>query len=145
MCLRSETVRYISSCSEACCPPAVYRPHAPHVQVMGLVGSARKRMLMLWQAVEMSRAMEAPDHVALALARAALEPPADPRSPERMDEKLVGRTPLATGIPRHWSIVRCGCIEGTPMVVACYQRIVSFPGLCRAVCKHAKQKCLVSR
>lgn len=90
------------------------------MQVMGLVGSARKRMLMLWQAVEMSRAMEAPDHVALALARAALEPPADPRGPERMDEKLVGRTPLGTGIPRHWSIVRCGCIEGTLLAVACY-------------------------
>ena len=77
-----------------------------------MVGSARKRMLMLWQAVEMSRAMEAPDHVTLALARAALEPPPDPCSPERQDEALVGRAPLATGIPRHWSIVRCGCIEG---------------------------------
>ena len=87
-------------------------PRPTPLQVMGMVGSARKRMLMLWQAVEMSRALEAPDHVTLALARAALEPAPDPRNPERLDEALVGRAPLATGIPRHWSIVRCGCIEG---------------------------------
>jgi hypothetical protein len=79
---------------------------------MGMVGSARKRMLMLWQAVEMSRAMDKPDQTTLALARRALEPPADPTELEHVDADLVSRPPLASGVPRHWSIVRCGCIEG---------------------------------
>ena len=83
-------------------------------QVMGMVGSARKRMLMLWQAVEMSRAMDKPDQATLALARRALEPPADPTDIEPVDTDLVSRPPLASGVPRHWSIVRCGCIEGAP-------------------------------
>ena len=77
-----------------------------------MVGSARKRMLMLWQAVEMSRAMDKPDQTTLALARCALEPPADPTELEPVDADLVSRPPLASGVPRHWSIVRCGCIEG---------------------------------
>ena len=81
-------------------------------QVMGMVGSARKRMLMLWQAVEMSRAMDKPDQATLALARRALEPPADPTDIDAIDADLVSRQPLASGVPRHWSIVRCGCIEG---------------------------------
>ncbi len=77
-----------------------------------MVGSARKRMLMLWQAVEMSRAMDKPDQATLALARRALEPPADPTDIDAIDADLVSRAPLASGVPRHWSIVRCGCIEG---------------------------------
>ena len=44
---------------------------------MGAVGSARKRTLMLWQAVELSRAGEAPDAATLDIARCALEPPPD--------------------------------------------------------------------
>lgn len=86
--------------------------HSERWQVMGMVGSARKRMLMLWQAVEMSRAMDKPDQTTLALARRALEPPADPTDIEPVDADLVSRPPLASGVPRHWSIVRCGCIEG---------------------------------
>jgi len=48
------------------------------VQVIGLVGSSRKRTLMLWQAVELSRMMQRPDLATLQIARKALEPPDDP-------------------------------------------------------------------
>ena len=77
------------------------------------MGSARKRTLMLWQAVELSRAGDAPDTATLDIARRALEPPPDPRAPPPAD--TLGRKaggPLASGVPRHWSLVRCGCIEG---------------------------------
>ena len=47
-------------------------------QVIGLVGSSRKRTLMLWQAVELSRMMQRPDLATLQIARKALEPPDDP-------------------------------------------------------------------
>lgn len=45
---------------------------------MGLVGSSRKRTLMLWQAVELSRVMDRPNLATLQIARKALEPPDDP-------------------------------------------------------------------
>lgn len=48
------------------------------MQVIGLVGSSRKRTLMLWQAVELSRMMQRPDLATLQIARKALEPPDDP-------------------------------------------------------------------
>lgn len=53
---------------------------SPHgaVQVIGLVGSSRKRTLMLWQAVELSRVMDRPNLATLQIARKALEPPDDP-------------------------------------------------------------------
>ena len=52
-------------------------------QVMGAVGSARKRTLMLWQAVELSRAGDAPDAATLDIARRALEPPPDAQASRR--------------------------------------------------------------
>ena len=48
------------------------------LQVTGLIGASRKRTLMLWQAVELSRSMERPSSATLAIARKALEPPDDP-------------------------------------------------------------------
>lgn len=48
------------------------------LQVIGLVGSSRKRTLMLWQAVELSRVMDRPNLATLQIARKALEPPDDP-------------------------------------------------------------------
>lgn len=48
------------------------------LQVIGLVGSSRKRTLMLWQAVELSRIMDRPNLATLQIARKALEPPDDP-------------------------------------------------------------------
>jgi len=48
------------------------------LQVIGMVGSSRKRTLMLWQAVELSRMMQRPDLATLQIARKALEPPDDP-------------------------------------------------------------------
>lgn len=44
-------------------------------QVVGAVGFARKRTLMLWQAVELSKSMERPDGATLDIAKKALEPP----------------------------------------------------------------------
>ena len=52
--------------------------HMAPVQVIGLVGSSRKRTLMLWQAVELSRVMDRPNLATLQIARKALEPPDDP-------------------------------------------------------------------
>lgn len=43
-------------------------------QVVGAVGFARKRTLMLWQAVELSKSMERPDGATLDIAKKALEP-----------------------------------------------------------------------
>lgn len=43
-------------------------------QVVGAVGLARKRTLMLWQAVELSKSMERPDAATLDIAKKALEP-----------------------------------------------------------------------
>ncbi len=43
-------------------------------QVVGAVGLARKRTLMLWQAVELSKSMERPDGATLEIAKKALEP-----------------------------------------------------------------------
>lgn len=63
--------------------------------------------------MELSRAGESPDIATLDIARRALEPPPDPRAPPPTD--TLGRKsggPLAGGVPRHWSLVRCGCIEG---------------------------------
>ena len=61
------------------CPDPDYSPYSkPGLQVIGLVGSSRKRTLMLWQAVELSRIMDRPNLATLQIARKALEPPDDP-------------------------------------------------------------------
>ena len=113
------------------------------MQVMGLVGSTRKRILLLWQAVEFSRScarpnlatlqarlphcchctervstawlaatkgMRVPTGLLRQIARKALEPAekaadAEERGPD-------SQRPLPAGVPAHWSIVRCGCVEG---------------------------------
>ncbi|KAK9846875.1 hypothetical protein WJX84_009549 [Apatococcus fuscideae] len=81
-------------------------------QVMGLVGSARKRVLLLWQAIEFSRVSERPNISTLQIARKALEPPDDPLEGGDEEAELFRRkTPVAPGVPRHWAAVRCGCIE----------------------------------
>lgn len=46
------------------------------------------------------------------IARKALEPPDDPREAEDEAELLAKSKPLGTGVPQHWSSVRCLCIEG---------------------------------
>jgi hypothetical protein len=118
------------------------------VQVMGMVGCLRKRVLLLWQAVEFSRSSERPNlstlqvrhltcmamlvtgrHAMVSIclragrglmqgwpqiARKALEPPAMAEDDgDELDELLPpSRRPLSAGVLRHWSVVRCGCIEG---------------------------------
>ena len=86
---------------------------------MGLVGSARKRTLMLWQAVELSRSLERPDLVTLQIARKALEPPEDPREHASDESPFEKRRPLSAGVPKHWPSVRCGCIEGDGRPAPC--------------------------
>ena len=44
-------------------------PRPPLPQVLGLVGSARKRVLLLWQAVELSRFLGFPNARTLDIAR----------------------------------------------------------------------------
>ncbi|BDA44212.1 probable trafficking protein particle complex subunit 9 at N-terminal half [Coccomyxa sp. Obi] len=80
-------------------------------QVMGMVGSLRKRVLLLWQAVEFSRSSERPNVATLQIARKALEPP-DLYDEDGEEELLPARRPLSAGLLHHWSVVRCGCIEG---------------------------------
>ena len=46
------------------------------------------------------------------IARKALEPPDDPREADDETRLLAKSTPLGTGVPQHWSSVRCACIEG---------------------------------
>ena len=112
---------------------------------MGMVGALRKRVLLLWQAVEFSRSSERPNlstlqvrvisasskcvghglhqsshgvaHIFMCqkqIARKALEPPAmaDEDGEDGEDLLLPQRKPLSAGVLRHWSVVRCGCIEG---------------------------------
>ena len=84
-------------------------------QVVGAAGLARKRALLLWQAIELCRAWAAPDLKTLALARLALDPPDDPGAEPNggLEPDLARRrAALAAGVPRHWSFVRCGCLEG---------------------------------
>ncbi|DBA95519.1 TPA: hypothetical protein ACH3X3_013374 [Trebouxia sp. C0006] len=81
-------------------------------QVIGLVGSSRKRTLMLWQAVELSRMMQRPDLATLQIARKALEPPDDPLEQDTENQGWQKAGPVQSGVPRHWGSVRCGCIEG---------------------------------
>ena len=124
-------------------------------QVMGMVGSLRKRVLLLWQAVEFSRSSERPNVATLQvsacrrrqakpqkwqllpstncqqspsrgtalitkdeactglqIARKALEPPEMAEDDGEESEGHPGMRPLSAGVLRHWSVVRCGCIEG---------------------------------
>ncbi|GBF95068.1 hypothetical protein Rsub_07569 [Raphidocelis subcapitata] len=61
-------------------------------QVMGLLGCGRKRQLLLWAAVDLSRAVDRSDTLALRIATRALEPPDDARAQDPDD------------LPRrHWS------------------------------------------
>ncbi|GAB4823676.1 hypothetical protein N2152v2_010722 [Parachlorella kessleri] len=83
-------------------------------QVLGLVGSARKRTLMIWQAVELSKMLGFPDASTLEVARKALEPPDDPSDADSEEDLWNRRRPLAAAgaaVPRSWGAVRAGCLE----------------------------------
>ena len=45
------------------------------------------------------------------IARKALEPP-DLYDEDGEEDLLPARRPLSAGVLHHWSVVRCGCIEG---------------------------------
>ncbi|KAK9837091.1 hypothetical protein WJX81_002340 [Elliptochloris bilobata] len=79
-------------------------------QVMGLVGSTRKRILLLWQAVEFSRSCARPNLATLQIARKALEPAEDSLDADKPPLDVLRLLPA--GVPSHWSVVRCGCVEG---------------------------------
>jgi hypothetical protein len=53
-------------------------PPPPCWQLLGTVGCGRKRMLLLWHAMEQSRGLERSDLLTLRIATALLEPPDPP-------------------------------------------------------------------
>ena len=63
------------------------------------MGSARKRVLLLWQAVELSKFLGFPSARTLEVARRALEPPSDPGEPAAEDDVWNRARPLAQ-VPR---------------------------------------------
>lgn len=81
--------------------------------VLGSVGASRKRVLLLWQAVELSKYFGFPDEKTLAVARHALEPFA--HTADSHDEWSVFKRPLSqdTSIPDSWSTVKAGILEAT--------------------------------
>lgn len=85
--------------------------------VLGSVGASRKRVLLLWQAVELSKFFGFPEERTLAVARRALE-----HKDEHQDERggrdsewSVFRKPLSqeTNIPDSWGLVKAGILEAT--------------------------------
>jgi len=81
--------------------------------VLGSVGASRKRVLLLWQAVELSKYFGFPDEKTLAVARHALEPFA--HTADSHDEWAIFKRPLSqdTSIPHSWSSVKAGILEAT--------------------------------
>lgn len=90
--------------------------------VLGTIGAGRKRVLLMWQAVELSKYFGFPDTRTLQVAREALEPVAQQAQQHPLGgegpgaEWTAGRRPLAqevTTIPACWGAVRAGCLEAT--------------------------------
>jgi len=81
--------------------------------ILGSVGASRKRVLLLWQAVELSKYFGFPDEKTLAVARHALEPFVD--LSESHDEWSVFKRPLSqdANIPNSWGVVKAGILEAT--------------------------------
>ncbi len=81
--------------------------------ILGSVGATRKRVLLLWQAVELSKYFGFPDERTLAFARHALEPSVSEE--ESHDEWSVFKRPLSqdTNIPHSWGTVKAGILEAT--------------------------------
>lgn len=77
----------------------------------GLAGLARKRALLLWQAVDLCRAAASPDARVLAAARAALTPEGCGVAPNLTDLDPDQPAPGA-GVPASWPLVRAGALEG---------------------------------
>ena len=102
------------------------------VQVIGLVGSSRKRTLMLWQAVELSRMMDRPNLATLQIARKALEPPDDP----------IEQVCCALAYP---AMLRCAvlcCAVLCCAVLCCAVLCCAVP--CRAMLRCAALCCMMS-
>ena len=90
--------------------------------ILGAIGAGRKRVLLMWQAVELSKYFGFPDTRTLAVAREALEPAAQQAQQHPLggdgalsNEWTASRRPLAqeTTIPACWGAVRAGCLEAT--------------------------------
>lgn len=94
--------------------------------VLGLVGANRKRVLLLWQTVELSKYFGFPDERTLAVARNALEPAAA----SHHDHWSTFARPLSqdTCIPDSWGMVKTGILEGEfdYYVYDCYLYFHSF-------------------
>ncbi len=93
--------------------------------VLGTVGATRKRVLLLWQAVELGKYFGFPEEMTLAVARRALElrdkgqpapgPGALISTTGEKGEWDVFRKPLSqkTNIPDSWGLVKAGILEAT--------------------------------
>jgi len=83
--------------------------------VLGSVGATRKRFLLLWQAVELSKYFGFPDERTLAVARHALEPAI---FGNKYDDWSHFKRPLSqdTCIPESWGYVKAGALEGMCLV-----------------------------
>ena len=93
--------------------------------VLGTVGATRKRVLLLWQAVELGKYFGFPEEKTLAVARRALEL-RDNEQPGAGSGALISMTgeegewdvfrkPLSqkTNIPDSWGLVKAGILEAT--------------------------------
>ena len=78
--------------------------------ILGEVGSTRKRVLLMWQAVELSRYFKFPDARTLDVARRALRPAAI--SPDDWGH-LAAHAASDTSAVASWRLVRAGCLEAT--------------------------------
>jgi hypothetical protein len=82
---------------------------------MGLLGCGRKRQLLLWAAVDLSRAVDRSDTLALRIATRALEPPDAARAQVRSRGPwLAGRLAAAAPWVRRGFGFRLGCRPGAP-------------------------------
>ena len=83
-------------------------------EALGAVGSARKRVLLMWQAVELSKLLGFPTSTSYELARRALEPASEDWAVGGEAGAAAAKGPLgrAAAVPRCWGLVRAGCLEG---------------------------------
>jgi len=82
------------------------------LQLLGLIGSVRRRALLMWQAANASHDSERGEAAALRIALRALEPPDSPQeqvggggNPRRWANVSQQAKPNTASQPQHW---RCG-------------------------------------
>lgn len=81
--------------------------------VLGNVGCARKKVLLMWQAAELSKQLGFPDVKTLNITRQALEPCLEPLDTATNANSSTGGNSSMQGA---WSVVKTGCLEGNTFV-----------------------------